>query len=50
MLTMAPAWMRLAELAEKNQRNGIVYETRPSRHRGRPEAGVSRGSEPSHGA
>jgi len=31
LLNMASAWLRLAELAEKNGRTDLVYETSPQR-------------------
>ena len=30
LLNMASAWLRLAELAEKNSRTDLVYETPPA--------------------
>ncbi len=33
LLNMASAWLRLAELAEKNGRTDLVYETPPPRPR-----------------
>ena len=48
LLAMAKAWLRLAQLAEKNSQNDVVYETpmggqhrrRPARPEGEIRGGV----------
>ena len=44
LLEMARVWMRLAQQAERNQKNDLVYETSPRSHdHGRSTSGDRRG-------
>ena len=43
LLDMAQAWLRLADQAERNQRNDLVYET-PNRAKSKVQMAPSKGA------
>ncbi len=45
LLEMAQAWLRLADQAERNRKNDVVYET-PRRSQGNQHGAPKQGAEP----